>query len=218
MTDLATSTCVDQRACRRGLRRRRMPLHARRTPEVRRTARRQSGRSVGTTSVGSVRGRSRSRTEHRWTQASSAKRSPRRNGPSHPASSGILAVVVPADIDPGTDTHCARYEIDAATGERVAVLLRWALFEHGFDIADPFRRLEEIAARHGISDVTPSESLCAAEHRRGVARGVVGSPHFFTAHGDYFSPGLDVSHDPGGRVRLAPSGARFDNFMDAALA
>ena len=109
------------------------------------------------------------------------------------------------------------YEIDAATGERVALALRWALFEHGFDIADPFA-LQEIAARHGISDVTPSESFVRAEHRAGVARGVVGSPHFFTAHGDYFSPGLDVSHDPGGRVRLAPSGARFDDFMDAALA
>ena len=50
----------------------------------------------------------------------------------------------------------------------------------------------------------------------GKRRGVVGSPHFFTADGDFFCPSLDIEHsDDGYEVSFDPVG--FNRFVAAAF-
>jgi hypothetical protein len=46
---------------------------------------------------------------------------------------------------------------------------------------------------------------------------VIGSPHFFTASGDFFCPSLDLSHDPGGRLHVSLDVDRLDAFLVACF-
>jgi predicted DsbA family dithiol-disulfide isomerase len=84
----------------------------------------------------------------------------------------------------------AAYEHSDALGERVAMALREALFEEGLDISDP-DVLEAIARSHGLDDMGSREDV-VDDYESGVERGVVGSPHFFTATASMFCPVLDI--------------------------
>lgn len=85
--------------------------------------------------------------------------------------------------------------------EDVGMALRDAVFEHGLDVGDP-AVVGPIAARFGLEPLDPEATTAAvrADWDEGRARGVVGSPHFFTGHddaagGSWFCPGLDISRD-----------------------
>ncbi len=90
------------------------------------------------------------------------------------------------------------YEQGDEVGEAVGFEVREALFEDGVDIGDS-AALATIAARHHITvpDRAEAELRVNADHDRGTALGVVGSPHFITDQGSWFCPLLHVSQVDG---------------------
>lgn len=94
---------------------------------------------------------------------------------------------------------------DDALCEEVGMALRDALFEKGHDIGQP-EVVETIAARFGLRplDAPATEAAVRADWDEGTRRGVVGSPHFFTADGgSWFCPGLAISRDDVGNFIVA---------------
>jgi predicted DsbA family dithiol-disulfide isomerase len=94
---------------------------------------------------------------------------------------------------------------DPGTVEDVGMALRDAVFEEGVDIGRP-ENVAPIAARFGLSPLDPDTTAAAvrADWDEGAARGVVGSPHFFTSDGgSWFCPGLDISRDSRGDFVIA---------------
>lgn len=87
----------------------------------------------------------------------------------------------------------AAYRVSPEIGEQVGLGLRSLLFDDGRDVSDP-AVLEEVAARFGVGAVTDEDrASIEADHRDGVARGVVGSPFFFTPDGGtHFCPSLHI--------------------------
>lgn len=83
--------------------------------------------------------------------------------------------------------------------------LRNAVFEEGLDIGIP-EVVEPIAARFGLDplDADATTAAVRADWEDGRARGVIGSPHFFTG-GDksWFCPGLAISRDDVGNFIVA---------------
>ena len=83
--------------------------------------------------------------------------------------------------------------------------LRDALFEKGLDIGQP-EIVDTIGARFGLRplDAAAAEAAVRADWDEGARRGVVGSPHFFTADGgSWFCPGLAISRDDVGNFIVA---------------
>lgn len=109
----------------------------------------------------------------------------------------------------------AAYEQDVDTGEAVSLHLRDLLFEQGVDVGEP-AVLARVADEHGVT-VPSDDASVRADRAAGAARGVVGSPHFFTPSGDFFCPALDVGHDAGGRLRVHPDPVAFGKFVDACF-
>ena len=93
---------------------------------------------------------------------------------------------------------------DAVLSETVGMALRDAVFEHGLDIGQP-EVVAEIAARFGLDplDADTTESAVRADWDEGRARGVIGSPHFFTGEASWFCPGLAISRDNVGNFVVA---------------
>lgn len=86
---------------------------------------------------------------------------------------------------------------DAVLVEQVGMAVRDAVFEQGLDLAHP-DLVAPIAARFGLEPLDPqaTERAVRADWDEGKARGVIGSPHFFTGDGNsWFCPGLDISRD-----------------------
>ena len=84
-------------------------------------------------------------------------------------------------------------------------MVRDAVFERGLDIgrAD---QVAPIAARFGLQPLDAEETTAAvrADWDEGKARGVIGSPHFFTSDGgNWFCPGLAISRDDVGNFVVA---------------
>lgn len=109
------------------------------------------------------------------------------------------------------------YRIGMDEGEQLSLALRNALFEQGRDIADPLV-LRELASEFGVPAAT-ADDVAAVElsWERGAGRGVVGSPHFFTASGGYFCPALDIKRVDG-HLRIRPDVEAFETFVAAAFA
>ncbi len=108
------------------------------------------------------------------------------------------------------------YQRDLATGEAVSLSLRAALFEEGRNIAGP-AVLAEIATRHDLRLPNEADRHRAVEDwRDGQARGVVGSPHFFLAAGDFFCPTLDIARVDG-QLRITTDDDSLERFLGAAL-
>jgi len=116
---------------------------------------------------------------------------------------GFAQAAFPASSLPAMDVAQAAYEVDVATGERVSLALRVALFEGGRDVADP-DVLAELAAAHGVKvDAGPARAGVLADWEAGTQRGVRGSPEFFVAGRAFFCPVLDISRVDGElRVRV----------------
>jgi predicted DsbA family dithiol-disulfide isomerase len=106
------------------------------------------------------------------------------------------------------------YDVDAACGERISLALRDALFEQGRDIGLT-GVLAEIAQVEGLELVEGDEQV-RASWEGGRARGVVGSPHFFTSSGGFFCPGLHIERIDG-HLRIAPDHDAFEAFVASAV-
>jgi len=94
---------------------------------------------------------------------------------------------------------------DAALSETVGMALRDAVFEYGLDIGRP-EVVAAIAARFGLDplDADATEVAVRADWEQGRARGVIGSPHFFTDDdASWFCPGLAISRDDVGNFIVA---------------
>ena len=122
----------------------------------------------------------------------------------------------PASSLPALALVAAAYEHSAAAGERLSIAVRTALFEDGADIADP-HVLESLAAECGLPGLVGNDRQVLDDWHRGQALGVVGSPHFHLADGDYFCPALDITHDGDG-LSIAFDADGFDTFLAAAFA
>lgn len=110
-------------------------------------------------------------------------------------------------------TAMAAYALTAAADrtedpvliEEVGLAVRDAVFEKGLDLGKP-ENVAVIAARFGLEPLNTEETLAAvrADWESGKARGVIGSPHFFTADGgNWFCPSLAISRDDVGNFIVA---------------
>lgn len=109
------------------------------------------------------------------------------------------------------------YQESDELGEAVALELRDRLFEQGQDVSDP-DVLTAVAEAHGLPpDSMRGEDLVARDWEEGKARGVIGSPHFFTSGGDFFCPSLDV-RKVDGHLQISADPAGFDAFVQSCLA
>ena len=151
-----------------------------------------------TRSCGSGPGRSNSSTACLWP----ARRWPRRSRRSVSVAPDLFAgfpetrfpVNEPAPGHGGR--RAAAYRQGLEVGERFSVAVRRALFEDGLDISNE-RVLRDLRLLLGVPH--PSETdRCSVEAdlAEGERRGVAGSPHFFTAAGDFFCPSLDIERGP----------------------
>ena len=105
---------------------------------------------------------------------------------------GFDAATFPSTTLPALGlAHAARL-VDDATGERVSLALRRALWEEGRDVSDP-AVLAAVAAEHGVTpDAVRDRAGVEAEWEDGRARGVRGSPEFVLDGVAWFCPSLDV--------------------------
>jgi predicted DsbA family dithiol-disulfide isomerase len=123
----------------------------------------------------------------------------------------------PSTSLPAMAAEAAAYRQGLEVGERFSVAVRRALFEDGLDISD-----EDVLRilRHSQGVPRPSETdRCSVESdfAEGERRGVTGSPHFFTAAGDFFCPSLDIERDHDRfEVTFDPDG--FNRFVAAVFA
>ena len=94
---------------------------------------------------------------------------------------------------------------DPGLSEEVGMALRDAVFEKGLDIGRP-DVVETIAARFDLEPLGVDATAAAvhADWDEGKERGVIGSPHFFTADGgNWFCPALAISRDDVGNFIVA---------------
>ena len=94
---------------------------------------------------------------------------------------------------------------DPGLSEEVGMALRDAVFEKGLDIGRP-DVVETIAARFDLEPLGVDATAAAvqADWDEGRERGVMGSPHFFTADGgNWFCPALAISRDDVGNFIVA---------------
>ena len=125
---------------------------------------------------------------------------------------GFVETCFPSTSLPALTLAAAAYAHDLATGERVSLALRELLFERGVDIADT-AVLRRLADEHGVPADLSDQGSVLRDHAEGVARGVVGSPHFFTPAGGFFCPSLDVHRDAAGRLHVGHDPIGFDRFV-----
>lgn len=111
----------------------------------------------------------------------------------------------------------AAYAVDVEVGEAVALDLRDRLFERGQDVSSA-DVLADVVATHRLGETGPSAASSAVQRDwdEGKARGVVGSPHFFTPGGDFFCPALDV-RQVDGHVRITADPDGFERFLAACF-
>lgn len=123
----------------------------------------------------------------------------------------------PATSLPALAVESAAYRHSPVVGEQVSLELRDRLFEHGENIADP-AVLASVAEAHEVAYDPSDLSAPVADHRDGVDRGVIGSPHFFTPSGSFFCPALDVRRDAGGHLVVRPDPEGFEQFLASCFA
>lgn len=89
--------------------------------------------------------------------------------------------------------------------EEVGLALRNAVFEEGLDLGRP-EIVNPIAERFDLTplDAEATSAAVRADWDEGRARGVIGSPHFFTDDGgSWFCPALAISRDDVGNFVIA---------------
>jgi predicted DsbA family dithiol-disulfide isomerase len=129
---------------------------------------------------------------------------------------GFARDAFPASSLPALALTAAAYRSGPERGERVALALRWALFEEGRDVGEA-EVLAAIAAEHGIDAVQPADQdQVVRDWEEGRERGVIGSPHFIVGAEGFFCPGLQISHE-GARFDIRADHDSFRSFVERAL-
>jgi len=108
---------------------------------------------------------------------------------------------------------------DPVLAEDVGMALRDAVFEQGLDIGRP-EVVASIAARFGLDPLNAdaTEAAVRVDWEEGRARGVIGSPHFFTGDdASWFCPGLAISRDDVGNFVVAWKQGS-ETFVDSVFA
>ena len=129
---------------------------------------------------------------------------------------GFDEAAFPATFLPALTLAAAAYDQSVTAGEDVSLAVRDLLFEQGVDVSDR-EVLDRLADEHHLEVDLGDPSQVLEDHREGIARGVVGSPHFFTPAGDFFCPALDVHRDDAGHLQLAPDTDGFDRFISSCF-
>jgi predicted DsbA family dithiol-disulfide isomerase len=110
------------------------------------------------------------------------------------------------------------YATDSRSGEAATFAVRDALFERGLDVSDP-AVLATIAAELGIGPTADADRAAVIDSwHAGQARGVKGSPHFFSGEAEMFCPTLDISRSDAGDVSIALNIERLNAFLALCLA
>ena len=130
---------------------------------------------------------------------------------------GFSVSSFPSSSIPAFATAAAAYRAGDDIGEAVSLHLRDLLFEEGEDISDR-RVLERVAATYQLEIGDDDLHSVEVDHTEGKQRGVIGSPHFFTATGSFFCPALDISRNAAGHLRVVADPTAFEAMMAAALA
>lgn len=122
----------------------------------------------------------------------------------------------PTSSLPAMAAEAAARRVDVLVGERFSCAVRHALFEDGLDISDP-DVLRVLLDAHGVPDVVNADrASVSADLEEGRSRGVSGSPHFFTADGDFFCPSLDIVNE-GDDYDVSFDSDGFQTFVEAAF-
>jgi predicted DsbA family dithiol-disulfide isomerase len=129
---------------------------------------------------------------------------------------GFSEASFPATSLPALGLVAAAYDRDLVTGERVSLAVRDLLFERGLNVADP-AVLRRVAAGHDLDADAIDDGRVLDDHADGVARGVIGSPHFFTPTGGFFCPALDVHREPDGHLRITADPIGFERFIEVCF-
>ena len=116
---------------------------------------------------------------------------------------GFRPDVLPPSTIPWLAEAAAAYGRAPDDGERYSLDVRDAIFERGV-LPEPGPYTDDdVAAVH-------------ADLAEGRERGVQGSPHFFTDHGDFFCPSLDVRKESG-EVHVSFDEAGLARFLEAVF-
>ncbi len=116
---------------------------------------------------------------------------------------GFEPASIPPSSMPSLELVAAAYRLGDATGERMSLLVRDALFEHGLDLAQP-DVLARIAATGGIVfPPSDTEPLVLDDYEEGKRRGVRGSPEFFLDGRGWYCPSLQIEK-VGESLRIQP--------------
>ncbi|MGQ0434376.1 MAG: DsbA family oxidoreductase [Microthrixaceae bacterium] len=108
----------------------------------------------------------------------------------------------------------AAYRAGIDGGEAFSLAVRDALWEQGLDVSDRVV-LRGLATDLGVPEATADDDASVrADLEQGRARGVDGSPHFFTPTGDFFCPSLDISTDSG-EMKVSFDQDGFTRFVNA---
>jgi 2-hydroxychromene-2-carboxylate isomerase len=122
----------------------------------------------------------------------------------------------PTTTLPALAAEHVAHATDPVTGLRFSLALRRRLFEEGADLADP-AVLDELVDRAGLRRPSAEDRAAVLrDHEAGVARGVQGSPHYFTDTSAFFCPTLAIEHDEEDyTMRFDEEG--FDRFVSFAF-
>jgi hypothetical protein len=119
--------------------------------------------------------------------------------------SGLDTAHFPRSTIPVLALVARAYKSGWQVGESISFEVRDWLFETGQDVADPDVR-GRLAASFGLASPEPDDyATVVADWKAGVARGVLGSPHFFCGAANLFCPSLDITESPrteGKTIRL----------------
>lgn len=125
---------------------------------------------------------------------------------------GFDPVHFPSTSMPALALTAGAYAIRPELGERVALALRWALFEEGRDIASPAVLLD-VAEHHGMELPHNCEiDRVREDWIEGQRRGVIGSPHFFAGSDGWFCPALHIERVDG-ELRVHDNTQAIDEFL-----
>jgi predicted DsbA family dithiol-disulfide isomerase len=135
---------------------------------------------------------------------------------------GFSVSSFPSSSIPAMALAAAAYRVGDHTGEAVSLRLRDLLFEEGADIADAAVLAAVAAAfdldRTVLDSAADGRAAIDADYEEGLRRGVVGSPHFFTAAGSFFCPALDISRDAESHLVIAADPTTFEAMIADAFA
>lgn len=129
---------------------------------------------------------------------------------------GFEPSTFPTTSLPAMISEAAAYRTNPAVGEQFSLAVRSALFDHGADVSNPdvLRRLRDECGAD--EPTTVDDAAVRGDLADGRERGVDGSPHFFTADGDFFCPSLRIEHDESG-YEVSFDRAGFERFIGAVF-